>query len=321
MRTMRDSRNGLSPVSRRDLLAGGVAVAGGTLIGSPTPARAQATPHVFQLGTAEFTVVSDGKMSVPLSFVLPQADPQAVATLLASRGQSGSAYAAQINITIVKVAGAVIVIDSGGSTDFMPDMGRFADQLNLAGVKAADVTHMILTHAHPDHLWGLIDPLDDDSRFPDARHVMTIAERDHWLQPGIEDKAPDAMKGITLGIVRRLKSVAKRIDAVKSGAEILPGVTLVDTPGHTPGHTSVLFSFGGQSLLVGGDALSHPVVSFERPDWVWGADVDPQRAVATRKRLLDQLATDRVGLIGYHLPWPGLGRVERKDAGYRFVQG
>ena len=282
-------------------------------------ARAQVIPYTRKLADAEVTVVSDGAMSLPLTFVLPRTEPQDTIGLLGSRGLTGPAYAMQMNITVIRSAGALIVVDSGGGTDFMPGMGQLADRLEQAGFKATDVTHLIMTHAHPDHFWGLIDPLDDDSRFPNARHVMTLAERDHWLKPGIEDNVPDRMKGITLGTVRRLKSVAKRFDFVNAGAEILPGVTLVDTAGHTPGHVSVMLSFGGQSLLIGSDALAHAVISIERPDWVWGADYDPQQAIVTRERLLDQLATDRISLLGYHLPWPGFGRVERKGNGYRYI--
>jgi glyoxylase-like metal-dependent hydrolase (beta-lactamase superfamily II) len=109
--------------------------------------------------------------------------------------------------------------------------------------------------------------------------------------------------------------------ASKPGDEIAPGVTLIDTAGHTPGHVSVLLNSGGNQLLIGGDVLNQSVVSFAKPDWRWGADMDPELAIAARKRTLDMLATDRISLLGYHLPWPGLGRVERKDTAFRFIAG
>ena len=305
-------------ISRRAALALACGSAASIVTGASHSVRAQAVPHKFKLGTAEITIISDGSMSLPLSFVLPKSEPALVAQLLANRAQVPDAYAAQLNVTLIRTANALIAVDCGGGKDFMPTMGKSTDGLEQAGFRPADVTHVIFTHAHPDHFWGLIDPLDDDSRFPNARHIMTVVERDHWLKPGIEDTVPEAMRGITLGTSRRMKAIAKRIDAAKARAEIIPGVTLLDTAGHTPGHTSVLLNFDGQSLLIGGDALSHSVVSFERPNWVWGADLDPQAAIATRRRLLDQLATDRIPLLGYHLPWPGLGRVERKDGGYLF---
>jgi glyoxylase-like metal-dependent hydrolase (beta-lactamase superfamily II) len=307
--------------TRREVLALGLGLAGGVAAGGLPRARAQAVPHTFKLGSADITVISDGGMSLPLSYVLPKAEPKAVSALLDPRGLGGDAYAAQVNITVVRTGNALIVIDSGGGTDFVPTVGQFAERLEQAGIRAAEVTHVLFTHAHPDHFWGSIDALDDDSRFTNARHIMTAAERDHWLTPGIADRMPEALQGLTLGTARRIKAIAKRLDVAKPGAEVLAGVTLVDTAGHTPGHASVMLSFDGQSLLVGGDALSHPAVSFERPDWVWGPDLDPQQAIATRNRLLDQLATDRIPLLGYHLPWPGVGRVERKDSAYRFSQG
>ncbi len=309
-------------MTRRGAIAlAGSAALGATFDGRARPAAAQSSPHTFKLGAAEVTVISDGSMSLPLSYVLPKTDPRVVVPLLAGRVAAGDVYFAQVNITLVKIGAAVIVVDCGGGTDFVPTTGKFPDRLEQAGFKLSDVTHVVLTHAHPDHFWGLFDPLDDASRFPDARHVMTAAERDFWLMPSVEASVPEGQQGMTLGIARRMRSLAPRIDVIKPGIAIVPGVTLLDTGGHTPGHASVLLSSDGQQLLIGGDALSHPVVSFERPDWPWGPDLDQDMAVVTRTRLLDRLATDRVGLVGYHLPWPGVGRVERKDGGYRFVAG
>ena len=307
--------------SRRHVLGLGAAVAAGSAFGWIHPALSQSSTHVLKLGDATVTVISDGTMSLPVSFLLGQVDAKTRDVLLTSRALPNDAFTAQVNIVVVKTPTALLVIDSGGTPDFMPTLGKFPDSLERAGIAAADVTHVILTHAHADHFWGLIDPLDDDTRFSNAKHYMTAVERDFWLKPGIEDKVPDAMKGVTIGTARRMKMIAKRIDAVKPGTEVITGVSMVDTAGHSAGHASILLSFGGQSLLVGGDALSHPIVSFEKPDWILGADLDAERALATRKRLLDQLATDKTALLGYHLPWPGIGRVERSGNGYRYLAG
>lgn len=311
----------LRPPSRRDLF--GLAAGAGVVLsaGTPAPALAQAAPHTFKLGAADITIISDGSMVLPASFALPNVDPKEQAALFAGRGDPAVGIKGEVNVVVIKTPGALIVIDSGSTPDFMSTFGNFPDRLEKAGINASDVTHVIFTHAHADHLWGVIDPLDDDTRFPNARHIMTAAERDYWLQPGLADQMPDALKGTTIGTARRLGLLAKRIDTVKPGAEIVPGVTLIDTAGHTPGHVSVRLDFGGHALLIGGDALTNAIVSFERPDWPWGPDLDRARAAATRKSLLDQLATDTMALLGYHLPWPGLGRVERKDGGFRFVGG
>jgi glyoxylase-like metal-dependent hydrolase (beta-lactamase superfamily II) len=95
-------------------------------------------------------------------------------------------------------------------------------------------------------------------------------------------------------------------------------VRAIATHGHTQGHLSLELA-GGDGLIVGGDALTHAIIAFEYPDWTSTGDHEPERAVATRKRLLDRLAADKAKLIAFHLPYPGVGNVERKDGRYRFV--
>ena len=130
---------------------------------------------------------------------------------------------------------------------------------------------------------------------------------------------PEAIRGAALGTQRRLKEFGDRIETYKPGAEIVPGLAMIDTSGHSAGHCSVLLGLGREQVLIGGDVLIEPVISFAHPQWRWGPDWDQDRGVAARLRVLDMLATDNIALIGYHLPWPGLGRVERQPNGYRFV--
>lgn len=318
---MTDTMHGTALVrrrpSRRDVLqaAASAAVAAALPGGS---ARAQASPFVLKVGTVDVTVLSDGVMSLPLSFMLPTTDTKAVGDLLAGHGGPADALVAQVNVAVLKTSDRLVLVDAGGSKDFMSGIGGFAARFEAAGFKPDAVTDIVLTHAHPDHLWGAIDELDEP-RFPNARIHMSVAERDYWIKSGLPEILPDALKGMAAGTQRRLKILASQIHVVRPGTELLPGMSLVDTAGHTPGHASVLVASGTQSLLFGGDALSNAIVSFQKPEWVWGADMDAGRAIATRRTLLDRLAVDRTLLLGYHLPWPGLGRVERKDGAYRFV--
>ena len=203
----------------------------------------------------------------------------------------------------------------------MRELGKLSGNLEAAGIKANEMTHVIFTHAHADHFWGVVDPFGDSSLFAKARHVMSSTERDFWLKPDIETTVPDGQKSMAAGIVRRLKELGDTIEGVAGEAEIAPGVALIATPGHTPGHSSVVVRSGSEELIVLGDTLPQHIVSFAAPEWRWGADVDSNTAVATRKRLLDRLATSKAQVVGYHLPWPGVGLVEAKDGTYRFVAG
>jgi glyoxylase-like metal-dependent hydrolase (beta-lactamase superfamily II) len=278
------------------------------------------TVHRFKVGTFGVTVVSDGTLTLPLSFVLPATDEAERRAILAPALRADT-LVAQVNVAIVEAGPARVLIDTGGGPDFVPTLGKLADRLGAAGIAPESITHVVFTHGHPDHLWGVIDPLGDASMFGKARHIMTGLERDFWLKPGVEKLVPAAMEGMAAGTQRRMKQIEERIEAGRPGSEVVKGLTLVATPGHTPGHASVLVRSGSESLMIGGDALSQSIVSFEKPDWRWGPDLDPDLAIQSRKKLLDHLATDKIALLGYHLPWPGVGRVERKGTAYRFVSG
>jgi glyoxylase-like metal-dependent hydrolase (beta-lactamase superfamily II) len=311
-------------ISRRKLLvraSASAAVAFCPLGSQPTSAAAQGV-HFFRCGTFEITVVSDGFVTLPASFVLGSADPKHAADLFASGGLPPPAEGiiAPVNVTLVKTPDGLILIDAGGGGDFMPTLGKFADTFDAAGLNPEAITHVIFSHAHADHLWGVIDPLDGATRYSKARHFMTAAEFDFWTTPDRDKSVPEMLVKMAVGSARRLGVLAERLEKPKPGTEIVPGVLLLDTPGHTPGHISVMLKSGSEQLLIGADALTHPLVSFGKPDWRWGSDMDAEMAIATRKRTLDMLATDKVALVGYHLPWPGVGRVEKKDNAFRFVQ-
>jgi glyoxylase-like metal-dependent hydrolase (beta-lactamase superfamily II) len=124
---------------------------------------------------------------------------------------------------------------------------------------------------------------------------------------------------MAIGSARILKQLESKLERRNAGDAVAPGLSYVATTGHTPGHMSVLLESNGERLLIGGDALTHAAISFARPDWRLGTDFDRDQAVDTRRRLLGQLASERLPLIGFHLPSPGLGVVERSGAAYRFV--
>ncbi len=309
-------------VSRRSMIFGGTTLlAAGLLSGiGARPLLAATAAHRFKVGAAEIIVLSDGRFSLPKSFVLPDRADAELAALFEKAGAKLD-LVAETNVTIVKTGPHVVLIDTGAGPDFMPTLGKLADNLDAAGIKAAEVTHVVFTHAHADHFWGVVDPLTESSLFEGARHVMTTVERDFWLKPGIETTVPEAHKTMAVGITRRMKQLGDKIETVKPNAEIVPGIALLDTPGHTPGHASVVVRSGSEEVVVLGDALTQHIVSFATPGWRWGPDIDADAAIATRRRLLDRLATSKARVVGYHLPWPGVGRVEAKDGAFRFVAG
>ena len=306
----------------RRAAVGGLSALGAAAVLRPTIAHAQEREHRFNVGAAEITVLSDGTMAMPFSWVLPDREPAQIAAVFQDVGRSSSdasGQTLQVNVALIRIGRELILVDSGAGPDFAPQRGKLTERMANAGIAPEAITQLIFTHAHPDHFWGAIDPLDGGPLFAKARHFMPVVERDYWLQPGIEASMPEAVRGAALGTQRRLKELGDRIETYKVGVEVAPGITALDTAGHTPGHVSLLLQSGSSRLLIGGDVLTDAALSFARPDWRWGAGADADQAIAARKRMLDLLATDKIPLLAYHVPWPGLGRVERSGAAYRFV--
>src|SRR6516225_4799128 len=241
---------------RRTVIAG-LAAAFGAQAG---PLFAAAPRAHRKVGAIELTVVSDGSLNVPLSFSLPEIPLSEAQAFLASHGLAAGSPI-PTNVTVVKSADELIVVDAGSGTNFQPTAGRLADNLAAAGIDPARVTKVVFTHCHADHLWGAIDDFDDGERFANATYVISAREWDFWTDPTTATRVPDWLKGMALAGARILKRLEPKVAPHGSDADIAPGLRFVETAGHTPGHMSVMVESGNERLLIGADALSHPAVS------------------------------------------------------------
>ena len=273
----------------------------------------------FALGSFEITVVSDGNLLVPTTTIGTNQPREAVTSFLEDRFLDPATNYSHTNLVLIDTGDAKVLIDVGSGDKFQPSAGRVVANLEAAGIDIGDVTHVALTHAHPDHVWGMMDDFGDEPRFPEAEYSIAAAEFDWWMTEGRVDLVPEMIQGFVVGAQNALRPVAERTTMVKGNDQIVPGVTMIDTPGHTPGHMSVMIESEGQSMMVLGDAITHAYASFEHPDWQFVTDIDPDMAVKTRKQLLDRLATDRIAVVGYHLPFPGVGHVLRRGSAYQYV--
>ena len=298
-------------LSRRSLLAATAA----SLAARALPAFA--APASFRHGAFEVTVVSDGHLVLPVSFLAPDAPPAERAALLKAAGEIGEQYNSPTNVTLIRAGTDLILVDMGSGDRFMPSAGKLWDNLKAAGIDKSKISKVIFTHGHPDHLWGAVDELDDLVT-PDASFYVASAEWDFWTSDNALRGLPAERAGFVTGARRNYTAIKPRVKMVKPGDDIVTGLRVIGTPGHTQGHVALELA-GGDGLIVGGDVLTHPLISFQHPEWRTAADHVPDQAVATRRALLDRLAADRTKLIGFHLPYPGVGVVERKDGAYRFV--
>jgi len=301
---------------RRDILAGI-----GALVSAPSlrTVRAAIPPFRRKLGAIEITVISDGVLIVPLSFQLPDTPMPEAAALLTAHGLPPDGMPSPTNVTLVKTGNELVLIDAGSGSNFQPTAGKLAENMEAAGLDPASVTKVVFTHCHADHLWGAIDDFDDSERFPKASYVISAPEWDFWTSPNTVTSVPDWLRGMAIGGARILKRLEGKIERRRAGDAVAPGLTYEATAGHTPGHMAVMAESGGERLLIIGDVLAHPAISFARPDWRFRSDFDADLAVTTRKRMLDRLVLDRLPLIGFHLPFPGHGIVEKSGSAYRFL--
>lgn len=304
---------------RRAFLAG---LAG--LVAAPVAslhATASPVPGSLKVGDIEVRTFSDGTLTASLAFMLPNTTERDAERLLKAEGLSSDLPPTPTNVTLVRTGIDVVLIDAGSGGGFQATAGRLAEQLEGAGIEREAITKVVFTHGHADHLWGAIDDFDDTERFPNATYVAPSDEWDFWTRPDVEAMLPDWLKGMAIGSNRTFKRLEPKLERRKPGEAVAPGLTYLATTGHTPGHASVLVASGREQALIGGDALSHPVIAFRQPDWAFGSDLDRGKAAETRLNLLDRLATDRMALVGFHLPGGGIGHVERDGGAYRFVQG
>jgi glyoxylase-like metal-dependent hydrolase (beta-lactamase superfamily II) len=320
----RNTTRGAGGTTRRTLVSAAPLAGAALILGLPTGARlarARAS-DTLAIGDIRVRVVSDGTVALPVSFTLPQTDGADLDALFRDNGEEPPReFTNQTNVVLIETGERRILVDAGSGPNFQATAGRLTDALLDIGVDPEDVTDVVFTHGHADHLWGAVDDFEEGPRFPNARHVMGDVEHAYWTDPATPDTAPDWLKGLALGAARVIQTLGDAIETAGEDAELAPGVRYVATPGHSPGHMSVLVESGGAQLMIGGDALTNALISFQKPDWPLGTDLDREQAIATRLALLDRLAADEIGLVGFHLPFPGIGRVERRGSAFIYASG
>lgn len=281
------------------------------------PRRALAV-NTLQAGTARLDMLSDGNLVLPFDTTLEQLPAEFLAELRSRYALSSDQMTPPCNHTLLRDGDRTVLFDVGAGFDFMPSAGMLPEALDEMGVAPEDVTHLVITHGHPDHIWGLLDDFDEPF-LPNAEIIMGRAEWEYWTDPATIDTIGAERQSFAVGAARRLELIADQVTLVEDGAEVVPGVLAVASHGHTPGHMSYQVQLGNQGVLVTGDAIGNGHVAFERPEFASAADQDPEMGAASRAALLDRITADNLLLAGFHVHDGGLGRAEKlADGGYRF---
>lgn len=312
-------------MNRRDVLisAGGVATA--AAFSSPASAqKAAADPRgqvaaVWRkgIGGRIVTAVSDGYVPFE-AWHLPNIDPEARAALLREAFLPTEIYQGSVNAYVVDDGVSVTLIDAGSGSTLGPETGHLVTNLRAAGYAPEDVTTLLATHLHPDHIGGAYDG-SRAAVFPNAEFVVSEADHAFWTDAGMKARAPDAARSLWDIAATALAAYEGRVRRFEGSAEILPGVAPVPLPGHTPGQAGYRLTDGADTMLIWADVIHVAPIQLKRPEVAFVFDTDPVAAAEIRRRTLERVSADRVLVGGMHLPFPGVGNIVRDAEGYDFV--
>jgi len=265
------------------------------------------------IGDITVTALSDGVLAAPLDVVLGV--ERAEIERLAGR-KPGEPLPIAVNAFLLERAGKWALVDTGSGNSMGPTLGKLPENLRVLGVTPERIETIFLTHLHPDHSNGLVDDAGN-AIYPNAEVVLHETEAAFWLD---RDEASGATERIRRNIAKTKVTTApyrERMRTVRDG-EAVPGISALLLAGHTPGHTGWLVQSGKGSLLIWGDLVHLAAIQIARPDTGLVYDVDPQAACATRRRMFDRVAADKLAVAGAHLDFPGFGTIVRKGSGFAF---
>jgi len=296
----------MTDITRRQALAATAAIPAAAWAGSGFAAAEMKGPAMprfnrFTLGDFEVTTLLAGTATrgEPQSIFGMNVSAEEFATVSEDNFLPTDAAQFFFTPTVVNTGSELILFDTGlnaaATTEVMGDAGYTPDQVDT----------VVLTHMHGDHIGGLRG--DGGETFANARYVTAAAEHNHWSAAGNE------------GFDANVAPLNDRMTFLDDGGSVTSGITAMAAFGHTPGHMTYMLESGGRQLLIAADFANHYVWSLGYPDWEVRFDMDKAAAAATRRRILGMLAADKVPFIGYHMPFPGMGFVETRGDGFRYV--
>ena len=316
----------MNQINRRKFLASAAGVSALGLTGSlallPSTAAASVREkgfYSYKVG-ADVEVISiyDGVWEKPhdTGFIPGVSIDDTKAALLAG-GMTDEFVPLEFAFTVIKTGGKTILIDSGTGGQLAPTAGLAkAGGMKAAGISPEDIDTVLISHFHPDHIFGLMEK-DNSQVFPQAEILVGETEYKFWTDPSLIERLPEGRRGLP----QRIQSTFptwKNLSQYSGGQEVAPGITAVDTFGHTPGHTAFHVNSGDDQLMLMGDLVNIPALFLKNLDWQFGNDADMDMASNTRKSMVDRAVADGITVAGYHFGFPNSGKIEKDGSGYVF---
>ena len=312
-------------ITRRDAMLGLAAAglwSGATIrdAGAAMPMAGVQAPGYYRtrVGAFEVTTLFDGELRRPIDGdYVRNATIEQINAALAQADRPTDHFYNHYTFTAVNTGPQLVLIDTSTGDLFSAEIDQGARSMAAAGIDPARVDLVVLTHFHPDHVGGLTDA-DGTPVFPNADVLFPEADF-ALLEDTAADRLPEMVQRFVGAARAKLGAYGDRLRLFGDGEPLAPGLTALATPGHTPGHMAVQIESEGDALLVLGDSVTYPPLFVANPGWHVVFDMDGPQAEASRRALLDRAAADRVRVIGYHFPFPSIGRVAAAGDGFRYV--
>ena len=311
---------------RRRLLIASTALLAAPAFVRTTSAQTAPAPHAqapgfyrFKVGSFTVTTVHDGFFVRPVEGFVRNAPLTEVQGVLRDAFLPTDRMVIPYTVTFLDTGRDLVVFDTGnGVTPAGATIGRMITNMQAAGIDPAKVTRVVMSHFHGDHVNGLLNA-EGLAAFPNAEVIVPEAEIAWWGDATNETRSPEGQRATFANSARRLAPYAARMRRIGPDSEVIPGVRSVAAYGHTPGHTCYHIADGAEQMMFVADTTNRPELLARRPDFHIVFDFDAVAAEATRRRIYDRVATDRIRITGYHFPFPANGYLAKEGSGYRFV--
>ncbi|MVT50738.1 MBL fold metallo-hydrolase [Bradyrhizobium yuanmingense] len=298
-----------------------LATGGGAKAAAPGSAANNAGYYRFRVGDIQATVLSDGLLSGPPRIYANDAPEMELQEALIRAFLPTDVMTLNLNTLLIETGGRRVLIEAGAAQTMGPNGGRVFGNLAAVGLKPEDIDVVVVSHTHPDHV-GNLRNANGGKSFPRATVYLPEADWNFFVrgEPDLSYMPVNAEFRRRFGeaIKRSVEPIAADAVLYQAGTEIVPGLTTLAAQGHTPGMATFLVHSGSSQLLLTADLAYHPVVNVDR-NWRPGPDRDKDAALQSRRRIFDRAAADKLLVLGFHYPFPGLGRILRTDGGYAWV--
>ena len=313
--------------TRRQFLASSAGVAALGLTGSLAFApAAQAADlrkkghYTYKIGDIEVTSIYDGIWENQLFDIISPGNPaNVIKSNLKEAGHSDKFIPIEYAFTVVKTGGRIILIDAGTGDQLQPTAGLASrGGLEAAGISPRDVDMVLISHMHPDHIYGLMEKDTNARVYPNAEILVSETDYNYWTDASLLSTLPEFRRDLAKRIQATFPTW-KNVSRFSGEKEVAPGVRAVKSFGHSPGHMSYHLSSGNDQLLLLGDAIIVPALFLRNLDWQLAFDADRDQASATRKAIVAQVIADDVMISGYHFGFPNSGKIKKDEGSHIFI--